>query len=285
MAQTLDGFTHSHVLHDDGSLSFACGSDLARWPWLALDPCDPIVVQTLNYYGAYEIAIARGEYRPGQWTALTQTDWRCGDDGAGHAVRGIAAARGEDSGAPYRVSFFDRDDKLVCEVSGKGVVFRNRDFAAWREAQKQDLGAPMALSDFPFVDAELIGRDSQIESYVSALDAGSPASVTALVTSENGFPPAHPYNDGSGDHVNAAHLADAALQFLRLAKGDPGLLVSGGDMRFASYVELGHPFFLKLAEPDEPGGDAPISIQQAGRECATIYLRPLDPPRDLSGGL
>ena len=265
-------YTHAHELHDDGSVTFACATDAAAWPWLALDPHDPIVVQTLCYYGSYEVAVFRGHYESGQWSALTFTDWHCGAPGVGHAVRGISHAPTGEEGRHFQLSFYDAEDRLVSEMGGTGVVFRNRDFESWRSAQKRDLGPPADLARFPFVDARDVGMRSPVECYVSALDTGQGIAAMALVTRENGFPPQHPYHDGSGDHVNASHLADAARQFLRLLKGGAAAAVTGGEMRFSSYVELGHPFQLELMAVDAANASYDIAIRQAGRDCAAIRL-------------
>ena len=97
-------------------------------------------------------------------------------------------------------------------------------------------------------------------------------SVAGLVTRHNGFPPAHPYHDGSGDHVNASHLADACRQFACLVRREPQLRVNSGMMQFERYVELDHPFVLEMAGDGESHQGMTMSISQAGEPCASVYL-------------
>jgi hypothetical protein len=266
-------FTYSHEVRADGAVLFACSTDSQRWPWLALDPFDPIVLQALNYFGAYEIAVARGEYKRGQWTALTRTWWTCGEPGVGHAVRGVAHAPDPADEGAYRLSFFDGAGALVCEQGGTGVVFKNRDFEAWRSQQKQALAAHGQPDGFSFAARERVGVETQIEVYVSALADAPVPSVRALITRDSGFPPAHPYHDGSGDHVNAGHLADAARQFLRLLLDDPEFACVAGEMEFRAYVELDSPFTLELAGEGPPRGGYALTVSQGDRVCARITLR------------
>jgi hypothetical protein len=265
-------FTHSHASAADGTLAFRCATSIADWPWLALDPFDPIVVQSLNYYGPYETAVFRGEYAAGQWTALTQTEWRCGEGEIGHAVRGVADAPRPGDDAGYRIRFYDEHDRLAYLMTGKGVVFRNRNFEQWRERSRQDLAPYGDAGNFIYAPAASVGMATQVESLVSDLNGETGLSVTGLVTRNNGFPPAHPYHSGSGDHVNASHLADACRQFVRLARDEPKLLITGGRMQFQRYVELEYPFLLEIAGERETQQGMTISISQAGEPCASVYL-------------
>jgi len=273
MAKELsDPFTHSHVVDADGTLAFRCATSIADWPWLALDPFDPIVVQSLNYYGPYETAVFRGVYAAGQWTALTQTEWRCGERGVGHAVRGVADAPRQGDDAGYRIRFYDEHDRLAYLMTGKGVVFRNRNFEQWRAGSKQDLATYSDAGKFVYAPAASVGVATQVESLVSDLNDETGLSVTGLVTRDNGFPPAHPYHSGSGDHVNASHLADACRQFACLVRREPQLLVNSGTMQFQRYVELDHPFVLEMAGEGESQQGMTMSISQAGEPCASVYL-------------
>jgi len=272
---TPKSYTHSYVVGNDGSLSFACSQDAQSWPWLRLHPFDPIVVQTLNFYVAHEPAIFRERYAPGQWTALTNTGWKCGARNVGPAVRGVAKPPPDEDSVTYDVNLYDRDDALVYRLYGEGVVFRNRDFAAWRQGQKRELGPEMDLAEFAFIDASAVGVGTSAEVLVSVLEPGPEACAQALVTAENGFPPLHPYHDGSGDHVNATHLADAARQFLALLVRTPTLTVVDGEMHFERYVELGYPFRLRQEGPVSRKrvlAQARVSIEQFDRRCAFVDL-------------
>lgn len=143
-------FTHSHVVSDDGAVAFKCSSDKVQWPWLALHPFDPIVVQTINYWALVETGAARGTFDPTKWSALTQTEWVCGKAGAGHATHGVAEAIGEEGAPRFGLRFFDGNDSLVYSMSGTGVVFQNRDFEAWREQAKKKMATPPAVRDFQY---------------------------------------------------------------------------------------------------------------------------------------
>lgn len=262
-------FTHSHESHADGGFSFGCASDPERWPWLALAPFDPIVVQTINYYAAYESAVARGHYKSGQWTALTSTDWRCGESDVEHAVRGVIHPPSSDSLASYKMSFFDRQDALVYTMSGDGVVFKNRNFEAWRSEQRKAMPEPTAEQEFDFVPAAAMGLKTQVESFLANPVDGVSHETWALVGASNGFMPEHPYHSGSGDHVNASHLADTARQFLRFSRSMPDLVIVGGEMQFDRYVELNQPFHLTLSDVSL---GTRVLIAQGGNNCATITL-------------
>ena len=88
-------YTYDHEVADDGTVTFRCSTDVEKWPWLALHPFDPIVVQSINFWASVETATARGTHgirRNGR--RLTHMTWRCGETGVGHAVRGVGKADG-----------------------------------------------------------------------------------------------------------------------------------------------------------------------------------------------
>ena len=266
-------YTHSHVVTEDGTVTFQCSSDHDQWPWLALPPFDPIVVQTINFWASVETATARGTWDPDKWSALTEMEWTCGEAGAGHAVHGIGETLGKKGSPRFQLRFFDADEALVYVMSGKGVVFETRDFEAWRAKAKEEAATVSAPSDFHYAAAEAVGLVSQNECFLSSLVHGQTATAQALITSKNGFPPGHPYQSGSGDHVNATHLADAGRQFVNLLRGEKPHTITGGQMTFKHYVELGRPFDL-IQRPDECAPDiVSILVEQADRPCATMKLR------------
>lgn len=265
-------FTHSHVVSNDGSVAFKCSSDEDQWPWLALHPFDPIVVQTINYWASVETGAARGTFDPTKWSALTQTEWVCGKPGAGRATHGIAEAIGEKDAPRFGLSFFDENDSLVYRMSGTGVVFQTRDFEAWRKKAKDRITAAPAVRDFQYASASAVGVATQGESFLSPLVEHDGPSARALITKENGFPPAHPYLSGSGDHVNSTHLGDVGRQFASLLLSGTPLTVTGGKMKFMRYVELGRPFDVKLEHHDTAGNMVSMAVHQADRLCATIEM-------------
>lgn len=264
-------FTSAHIVSDDGRVTFKCSSDQVAWPWLALHPFDPIVVQTINFWASVETGAARGTFDTSKWSALTQMEWTCGDDGAGHAIRGIAEVIGEEDAPRYGLSFFDANDRLVYKMSGKGVVFQTRDFESWRKKAKKKI-APAPIHDFVYADTKSVGVASQIECYISPLIQADIPMAEGLITKQNGFMPQHPSHSGSGDHVNSTHLADAAHQFLRLYTGKADVIVTSGEMEFHRYVELGRPFHIQLASEDKVQKTVSMTVHQADRLCASIKL-------------
>lgn len=266
-------FTHSHIVSNDGSVTFHCSYDEDKWPWLALHPFDPIVVQTVNYWASVETGTARGTFDPTKWSALTQTEWVCGEPGVGHATHGFAEPIGEAGGPGFGLTFFDQENSLVYRMSGTGVIFHNRDFEAWREQAKEKMAAQPAQPDFPYASAKAVGVATQAESFLSAIRNDNRPSALALITKKNGFPPAHPYLSGSGDHVNSTQLADVGRQFTSLLLGGEPLMITGGKMEFLRYVELGRPFEVELARHDSSKNIVSMTVQQAGRPCAAIEIR------------
>ncbi len=265
-------FTHSHVVGGDGPVAFECSSDIAKWPWLALHPFDPIVVQTINYWASVETGEARGTFDPTKWSALVQTEWECGADSAGHAVRGVSDVVGTEAEPRFELKFYDASDALVYRMSGKGVVFQNRDFEGWRAKAKQKITEPMDAADFDYAPCASVGVATQKESFVSPLINGAAPSAHALITASNGFIPDHPYHSGSGDHVNANHLADIGNQFAHLVTGWPALTITSGEISFNRYVELGQIFTVNLIEHDTEGETVAMEVHQADRLCSQIKL-------------
>ena len=202
---------------DDGSLEFECSTDQSVWPWLALPPHDPIVVQTINYWAPVETGETRGTFDRNKWTALTQTSWTSGETRClVHAVRGIAKPVDETQSLAYDIAFYDQEDRLVYEMHGTGVVFQNRDFEGWRAKAKQAIATLPLPPAFEYTPARSVGLVRQWESFLSPLSSHGTPTAQGLITSENGFVPVHRHITGSGDHVNATHLADIGLQFARL---------------------------------------------------------------------
>lgn len=264
-------FTHSHEVRDDGSIAFSCSSDTDRWPWLTLDPHHPVLVQTINFWASIETAHTRGTIDPNKWSALTEMEWTCGPPGGGRPVRGVTAKPDDDNSLDYGLSFFDADDALVHRMTGTGVVFQTRDFEAWRDKTRSKLGIPPTSEDFQFAAAEAVDVASRDWSFLSPLIGEEPLSVNGLITEANGFPPSHPYLSGSGDHVNSTHLVEAGRQFASLISSGRQLRITGGDMRFTRYVELGYPFRIQSVDKSKCG--ISMEIFQAEKLCTAITLR------------
>ncbi|MXO89243.1 hotdog family protein [Pontixanthobacter aquaemixtae] len=263
-------FTHNRIVHDDGKVSFRCSGDLAAWPWLELHPHHPIAVQNLQYWASVEAARQRGTFDGTKWTALTWTRWRSGDAEIGGFAHGVSDIVEENGKQASRLTLFDAQDREICSMLSKGVEFRTRDFEAWRDKAKQSSGATVDLSAFEFAKVETVGSAGVGPALIGPLTGDDTPEANGLMTLENAFPPAHPYMSGSGDHVNATHLAEAAHQFVHLLEEGAPLRVARGDMRFTRYVELGRVFAIRLQERAE--NRASLVIEQSGHACTEITL-------------
>lgn len=269
----IEQFTHSHHVLDDGGVIFRCSDDREKWPWLALDPHDPIVVQTINFWVASGASAARGTLDPTKWTALTQTEWTCGEPGVGHATHGIAEPDGKDGTIGYRLALFDRDGALVYRMTGTGVVFQNRNFEAWREEKKQAVAEDTAPIEFTYVGDDAVALGNQGVSVLGAIIDGDVPTAPGLITKENGFPPGNPYLSGSGDHVNATHLAEIGRQFASQLADGAVQTCHGGEMQFDKFVELSTPFQVTLVPEKSKDDQITVTVHQADRLCATVTLR------------
>lgn len=266
-------FTHSHRVLDDGSVVFKCASAPTDWPWLALPAFHPAVVQAINYYASVEASLARGAYDPDKWTALTQTSWTCGEPGVGHATHGVSETRIDEKSISYALTFFGEQGQFVYRMTGKGVVFRTRDFETWREKKKEIERGAAQIDDFEYASAALLGVESQIERFISPLATGAQLLATGLITEENGLSPSHPYIDGSGDHVNSTHLVEAGRQIVSLVRDGRGFTVLGGEMKFSRYVELGVPFRIALSGEVTEKDEYALTVHQLDKVCASMNFR------------
>jgi len=265
-------YTYDHEVSDDGTVTFQCSTDVEKWPWLALHPFDPIVVQSINFWASVETAMARGTWDPEKWSALTHITWQCGEQGVGHAVHGVGKQTGEKGSPGFQIVFYDAGDALVYQMDGIGVIFQNRDFEAWRAKAKQKAAEPVDVADFEFTDAAKVGVAAQSQCFVSPLIEGEAPAVQALVARTRGFMPAHPYHSGSGDHVNSNQLADVVRQFVNLWRGTP-MVLSSGTIEFNRYVELDRRFDVKLIAGDEAAEEIEIVVEQANRQCAAFDMK------------
>lgn len=126
------------------------------------------------------------------------------------------------------MTLFDDTGALVYHMTGKGVVFRRRNFEGWRGEAKEKLPVPSRSVDFAFASAGRLGVATQDECFLSELAKGETPAAQGLVSKARGFLPRHPYHGGSGDHVNSNQLADVGTQFLHLARGDAPFIITGG---------------------------------------------------------
>lgn len=266
-----DLYTFNHKRLDDGTVSFDCSQDEKVWPWLALSPIHPILVQTINFWASIDSGEFLGTFDPEVWTALTQVEWVCGPPDVGLPRRGTYWTEAQDDRARYHLEFFDEDDRQVVRLSGQGVTFRTRNFEGWREVAKEKIVKPEP-PPFDYADKAAVGVATQAESFLATLNNSGTVSTSGLITKANGLRPAHPYIGGSGDHVNSTHMGEVGRQFGDLLLGRQ-LTNQSGEMEFMHYVELGSPFEIEMLAHDEAARRFSLIVRQAGRECTKIVMQ------------
>ncbi|MDN3644612.1 hypothetical protein QWY75_00165 [Pontixanthobacter aestiaquae] len=264
-------FTHHRVIRSDGPVTFQCSKDRNIWPWLALHPHHPIALQNLQYWASVEAGRERGTFDGTRWTALTWTKWSCGAGDVGPPVRGVSENVDADGKLQSKLTFFDARDAMVSTMYSIGVEFRTRDFEAWRAKAKQDSEPEVDPASFSYAEPEAVGSAGVGPSFLSPLQDSQAPHALGLMTLDNAFPPAHPFMSGSGDHVNATHLAEAVHQFMHLLENGAPLRITGGEMRFTRYVELGRVFTVELVERSATSVSA--KIVQGGRDCTHVTLQ------------
>ncbi len=261
-------YTCDHSVAENGTVSFQCSRDVDAWPWLELAPQHPVVIQTQNYWSSVGASAALGTLEEGKWSALTWTDSKLGDRSAEHTARGTFTRTLVDDKLAFETRLFDDADRLIVTMRGRGVVFRNRNFEAWREGAKRELAGEAEQPAIVYAPRELLNLTPAETPLVSELD-GDRASV--LITRENGLMPAHRYFSGSGDHVNAPHLAEVARQIASQINQGAPLLVTGGEMDMYRYVELGIGFKATLLERD--ASSVTMEIMQRDKSCARLSMQ------------
>ncbi|MFN2099736.1 hypothetical protein [Altererythrobacter sp. MF3-039] len=263
-------YTHDRKVAVDGTVSFTCSQDQEMWPWLALHPHHPAVVQTQNYWTAVEGSQALDRIEQDKWTAMVWTDWEFGSPDVSQAVRG-EYARATDESFGFVTSLFDCDDQLIVRMRGKGVVFRTRDFEKWREPAKEEARRNAIAAAFAYANREALALEEGERRFLSPLADVSPPKAVALITKENGFMPGNRFIGGSGDHVNATHLSESARQMLTLLMGGTPHRITGGEMAMNRYVELGTPFTLTVSGRED--GTVHLTVSQLDRDCSEVTLR------------
>ncbi len=254
----------------EDALSFRCSGDAEAWPWLALAPQHPVVIQTQQFWASFCALQFEGGLEEGQWSALTWMDYELGDRVAGHAVRGLYSRIESETGPAFALTLYDDADRRIVSMRGRGVVFRNRNFEEWRKGSKKEAKAEQPVHPFTFADASDLGLGEGEFAFVAPLESGANR-IEALVTPENGMPPNNRVISGSGDHVNTTHFGEVTRQALCLITGDRQVQVTGGEMVLKRYVELGTPFALRFETPE--AGKVRFTLDQLGKDCAVINLR------------
>jgi len=263
-------YTFDHEVREDSSVAFRCSQDAGVWPWLDLPPWHPVAMQTRNYWVSVECSAARGTFDRDKWSALVWMDWQVGDFDAGNPVRGLMESSQIEGELGFAIALHDAADRLVYASRGKGVVFRTRDFEGWRDKAKKSLLTKVEASDFTYAEHDAVGALPGEFALISSLQGTAPIHAAALVTPENGLPPASRYMGGTGDHVNATHLAECARQFVALLTSDPCVRLARGAISFSRYVELGAPFRIDLLSHD--GNEIALAVEQDGKPCTSFTL-------------
>ncbi|MEX0342113.1 MAG: hypothetical protein AB3N06_05965 [Erythrobacter sp.] len=257
-------FTSDHLVREDGSVEFTCSQDDRLWPWNQIGAHHPGAIQAASYWLSVASASALGQWDPDKWSALTWTRWTCGEPAAGRMARGRYQRSRIEGKESFSVQLYDAGDSLICELDGRGVVFRTRDFEKWRSNAKRG-SDKVTSADFVYADRALLGLSGDEFPFIGDLENGS---ATGLLDQANCMPPAHPWLDGSGDHVNSAHLAEVARQFTSLLRGGKPFRVTEAEMRFDRYVELGVPFMIERTGVKH--GNIEMKLCQSGRDCTAI---------------
>ncbi len=261
--------------------------DPARWPWLDLPCWHPVVCEKYAYFSGVTAGMEVGTISATSFTALTGMDWsyRGAQTAQSAPTHAICESRVEAQQAGYSVCTRDATDRVVHEISGKGVIFRTRDFENWRQQRKQADAEDLPRPDFEFATAAVTGCRSGDEVLISDL-VDDPEQGTlrclAWLDADHGFHPGHPYHTGSRDHVNAAQLLDCAYQASHLVLAQqsdwqtltPPLYCTGGKARFKNYVELQRDFELLVTGVTVNGSRRTLrfDLQQGGTICARLSL-------------
>ncbi|MEL6877997.1 MAG: hypothetical protein AAGL68_07875 [Pseudomonadota bacterium] len=266
-------YTEEHEVQTDGSVTFACSGDCDEWPWLALPPQHPLVIQTQNFWTSVGATQALVERDDGKWSALTWTDWTLGDHGAVRAVRGHFSRTGNSDELGFKTELFDHADRLIVKIGGKGVVFRTRNFEKWREGSKTTAKEQaITPTDFEYAKRELLGLSEQEPPLIAPLtETNGMMATTALITKANGLMPGHPYFSGSGDHVNAPHLAELGRQTVSLLCEGARVQIVQGEMDMHRYIELGTPIAIVAEQAGD--NEVTLSVSQLDRSCAKITMK------------
>ncbi|MEM7779302.1 MAG: hypothetical protein AAF697_02800 [Pseudomonadota bacterium] len=254
----------------DGALTFQCSKNVEAWPWLSLAPRHPIVIQTQQFWASFCALQFEGGLEEGQWSALTWMDYAIGDPDAGQAERGTYNRIESETGPAFALTLYDGEDRHIVSMRGRGVVFRNRNFEAWREGSKKAAKTERSTQPFAYATSGELGLGEGEFAFVGPLEKGA-AQIEVLVTPENGMPPNNRMIGGSGDHVNTTHFGEVTRQALCLIIGDPKVVVTGGEMALKRYVELGTPFSLRVMSREDNA--IRFEVTQLGKTCAEIALR------------
>lgn len=247
--------------------------DRARWPWLALPPLHPVLLEKYQYFGILTGFLALSGTDPAKQTALTGISWRCLEpETVALASAGVLTHRRDDGHESLELELLVESGETLVTIDAVGVVFATRDFGAWRAKTRAEAQAATDVPAMPpLAPAEAVGLGPGGRAFVSALREVDGQLGSMALVGDDAFHPRHPFHTGSGDHVNAGHLFDCALQAAHLVLDSASpRSCEGGSAKFFRYVELGVPFELLVVEREaERVG---FAVRQLGREAARITL-------------
>jgi hypothetical protein len=271
-------YTMNHDVQSEFRVAFDCSEDAAQWPWLALPAQHPLVIQTQNFWTSVGATQAIGSRDDDKWSALTWTDWELGDRKAGMAQRGVFERKGKEGEMAFTTTLYDKLDRKIVTIGGKGVIFKNRNFEDWREGSKSVASkAKLPQGDFVYATQKQLGLSRLEPPLLGPLAQNNETLATqALITKSNGLMPGHPFFSGSGDHVNAPHLAEigrqtASLLNASLLREGAQLEITSGEMDMHRYIELDTPFAVVLEEHTDVM--AKLRVRQLEKSCAVIIMR------------
>lgn len=263
-------FTHDYQVQGDRTVAFSCSRDAGAWPWLTLDPRHPIVLLTAMYWASVDCSRALGARDESKWSALTYAKWDCDAAPCGAMARGVYRNTSTEDALTFTLEFFDDQGISITRFEGRGVIFRTRNFEGWRSKSKPKPREALSPEGFTYASDSTLGLGPGECAFLAPLDAGEMPSARGLITAENGMPPGNPFLSGSGDHVNATHLAEVGRQFVSLLRNGEPFAIAQGEISFDHFVELGVPFEVQSRASEK--GDAAMIVEQGGNACTAIEI-------------
>jgi len=271
------GYEHNFVeveSVDAGRIELSFDLSPERWPWLALPPTHPVLIEKVQYFAAVTASWVSDSMQPGTRSALTRITWDCSPGAGAYPRRAVSKPWQGERSMGYELRVYDAEDRELYVIRGEGSSFEDRDFEAWREKTRREARAaakPLEIDPGPD-GMNYLGPVREVEGQLVA---------AACVPSGRAFQPGHPFHTGTGDHVNAAHLFDCALQMAGRATGraPAALDCRGGEARFQRFIELDVPLEVRLLGREtlaEGGAALEIGFSQGGRDNASVLLRLAD---------
>lgn len=262
----------------DGRAELRFDLNQVRWPWLSLPASHPVLQDKYLYFSTLTVYIAQGQFDDSVLTALTQVQWKMFPTGGdqSHPDHGIFNSIMEDGRLGFELTGYTAHGNKVFEQTGRGRDFPIATFRAMRAASRAEALATLSPATLNFAAPDALGLDAAtgVSFVTAAQELNGERWVEAQVDSATGFHPQHPFHTGTGDHVNAGHLLDCALQAAHAFLGGE-LECVGGQAKFKRYVELDLPFSVRLLEAKSAESNKPtlkLLVSQAKRENALIEL-------------